>query len=110
MTLAEKRLNDNLKQKISKIENNLTSLLNDKQNGVYSIFKELNDMMPKNVPGGPFDEQHFKTKLWEKQSDIWSKKLSKQIITSLSDNLSKIISEEIQHYMWFRENGGNVPI
>lgn len=97
--LNKVKLKNDLKKDIEKIENKLFNTLNDKTNGIYNVHKELDDYARNNLPITDYDAEAFKKNTWKKISEEWSKALSKQIISTLADELSEIISTRIDAYI-----------
>ena len=99
MALVKETLKKNISDKIKKTEKKLNDALNSKIDGIYAIQENLDKILSANIPSKNFNAEKYKKKLWETISKEWSNKLSKQIITVLAEDLSTIISDEIDKYI-----------
>lgn len=99
MALVKEDLKSKLEKRIKDLEDKLYKSLNDKNKGIYNVQKQLDIILSKNIPTKNFNAEKYKQKLWESVSKEWSKALAKQILDTLSKELSIIISDEMTDYI-----------
>ena len=97
MPLIKPTLEQAIKARIKALEPKLKDSLNDKGAGIYSALREIDSKMQTVSTG--FNIQQVKIDQWTLVSDEWSTALAKQIIDTLSKELSKIIADELDTYI-----------
>lgn len=80
-------------KRILTMEKGLDTLLKDETSGIYKALEELEKYVKSNSKTSDYDPDAFKKEMWTKISSEWSKSLSKQIIKSLSTDLTLLLSD-----------------
>lgn len=99
MPLIKSVLESKLTSRIKTLETKLYNALRKKSTGLYKAQMLVDAKVTDTSPSSGFDIASFKNTLWETNANEWSKVIAKEVINLLSDDVSKIIAEEVTSYI-----------